>query len=322
MIRYSYFTPDDGLVQGEGIQDFKKLLERPESVLWVDLAAPTDEESYILTSDFKFHPLAIEDVLSEMSHPKADDYDRYIFSIVQVLGPPLEEEDIEVKGIGLFLSHNAVVTVHFHEVRSLENVLKRLSRDSRLISRGADFLFHTIVDYIVDAYFSALNTLELAVDVIEKEVFEDPSEGTLRRMFRIRRDLSIIRRVLLPQSEVVSKFSKEQFDVITPKAAIYFSDIMDHLHVLLATADNQRDSITSAMDLYFSIISSNTNNVMKFLTVLSALFLPATFIVGFYGMNFHQMPELDWEYGYPFSIALIVIVIVALLVFFKKRDWL
>ncbi len=322
MIRYHYFTHDEGLVYGEGVQDFKKMIERPDSVLWVDLSAPTDEESYVLTSDFKFHPLAIEDVLSEMSHPKVDDYDNYIFSIVQVLGPPLEEEDISVKGIGLFLSKNAVVTVHFHEVRSLENVLKRLNRDSRLISRGADFLFHTIVDYIVDAYFSGLNLLEREVDIIEKEVFEDPDEDILRRMFRIRRDLSIIRRVLLPQSEVVSKFSKEQFDVITPKAAIYFSDIMDHLHVMLSTADNQRDSVNSAMDLYFSIISSKTNDVIKFLTVLSALFLPATFIVGFYGMNFQRMPELDWKYGYPFAIGLIVVVIVALLIFFRRRDWI
>lgn len=322
MIRYNYFNHDDGLVYGEGIQDFKKMIDRPDSVLWVDLAAPTDEESYVLTSDFKFHPLAIEDVLSEMSHPKVDDYDNYIFSIVQVLGPPLQEEDITVKGIGLFLSSNAVVTVHFHEVRSLENVLKRMNRDSRLISRGADFLFHTIVDYIVDAYFSALNTLERAVDVVEKEVFEEPDEEILRRMFRIRRDLSIIRRVLLPQSEVVSKFSKEQFDVITPKAAIYFSDIMDHLHVMLSTADNQRDSVNSAMDLYFSFISSRTNEVIKFLTVLSALFLPATFIVGFYGMNFTYMPELDWKLGYPFVVALIVVVIVALLFFFKKKDWI
>jgi magnesium transporter len=97
---------------------------------------------------------------------------------------------------------------------------------------------------------------------------------------------------------------------------------MDHLHVMLSTADNQRDSVNSAMDLYFSIISSKTNDVIKFLTVLSALFLPATFIVGFYGMNFARMPELDWRYGYPFAIALIVVVIIALLIFFKKRDWI
>ncbi len=322
MIRSYYYTSDDGLSYSEGVRDFRSMIARPDSVLWVDLSAPTDEESYVLTSDFKFHPLAIEDVLSEMSHPKVDDYDDYVFSIVQVLGPPIQETEIEARGIGLFLSRNAVVTVHFHQVNSLESVLQRLQRDSRLIARGADFLFHTIVDYVVDTYFSALNTLEKEVDLVEAQVFEDPDEKVLKKMFRIRRDLSIIRRVIVPQSEVMSQFTREKFDVISSKAAIYFSDINDHLHVMISTADNQRDSINSAMDLYFSMVSTKTNDVIKFLTILSALFLPATFIVGFYGMNFDTIPEFSWRFGYPFALLLIVGVIVGLLIFFRRKNWI
>ncbi len=322
MIRSYYYTSDDGLSYSDGVRDFRSMIARPDSVLWVDLSAPTDEESYVLTSDFKFHPLAIEDVLSEMSHPKVDDYDDYVFSIVQVLGPPIQETEIEARGIGLFLSRNAVVTVHFHQVNSLESVLQRLQRDSRLIARGADFLFHTIVDYVVDTYFSALNTLEKEVDLVEAQVFEDPDEKVLKKMFRIRRDLSIIRRVIVPQSEVMSQFTREKFDVISSKAAIYFSDINDHLHVMISTADNQRDSINSAMDLYFSMVSTKTNDVIKFLTILSALFLPATFIVGFYGMNFDTIPEFSWRYGYPFALLLIVGVIVGLLIFFRRKNWI
>ncbi len=322
MIRSYYYTSDDGLSYSEGVRDFRSMIARPDSVLWVDLSAPTDEESYVLTSDFRFHPLAIEDVLSEMSHPKVDDYDDYVFSIVQVLGPPIQETEIEARGIGLFLTRNAVVTVHFHQVNSLESVLQRLQRDSRLIARGADFLFHTIVDYVVDTYFSALNTLEKEVDLVEAQVFEDPDEKVLKKMFRIRRDLSIIRRVIVPQSEVMSQFTREKFDVISSKAAIYFSDINDHLHVMISTADNQRDSINSAMDLYFSMVSTKTNDVIKFLTILSALFLPATFIVGFYGMNFDSIPEFSWRFGYPFALLLIVGVIVGLLIFFKRKNWI
>lgn len=322
MIRSFYYTADDGLVYAEGISEFRRLMERRESVLWVDLSSPTDEESYVLTSEFKFHPLAIEDVLSEMSHPKIDDYDTYLFTIVQVLGPPVQETEIEAKGIGLFLTQNAVVTVHFHQVPSLDSVSQRLQRDSRLISRGADFLFHTLLDHIVDTYFSAQNTMEKEVDGVEAEVFEDPDQDILKKMYRIRRDLSIIRRVIVPQSEIMSQFTREKFDVITPKAAIYFSDINDHLHVMISTADNQRDSINSAMDLYFSMVSTKTNDVIKFLTILSALFLPATFIVGFYGMNFDTIPEFRWQFGYPFAVLLIAGVIVGLLWFFKRKKWI
>lgn len=322
MIRSYYYTPDDGLVYAEGIKNFRQLTERRDSVLWVDLSSPTDEESYVLTSDFKFHPLAIEDVLSEMSHPKVDDYDNYLFTIVQVLGPPVQETEIEAKGIGLFLTPNAVVTVHFHQVQSLDSVQMRLQRDSRLISRGADFLFHTMLDHIVDTYFSAQNTMEKEVDAVEAQVFEDPDEVILKKMFRIRRDLAIIRRVVVPQSEIVSQFTREKFDVITPKAAIYFSDINDHLHVMISTADNQRDAINSAMDLYFSMVSTKTNDVIKFLTILSALFLPATFIVGYYGMNFDTIPEFSWSLGFPFAVFLIVGVIGGLLLFFRRKKWI
>ena len=322
MIRSYYYTPDDGLVYAEGVKDFQSLTKRADSVLWVDLSSPNDEESYVLTADFKFHPLAIEDVLSELSHPKVDDYDTYVFTIIQVLGPPVQETEIEAKGIGLFLTANAVVTVHFHQVPSLDAVQQRLQRDSRLISRGADFLFHTILDQIVDTYFSAQNTMEKEVDAVEAEVFEDPDKAILKRMFRIRRDLAIIRRVVVPQSEIMSQFTREKFDVIRPKAAIYFSDINDHLHVMISTADNQRDAINSAMDLYFSMVSTKTNDVIKFLTILSALFLPATFIVGFYGMNFETIPEFRWKFGYPFAILLIVGVIVGLLMFFRRKKWI
>lgn len=322
MIRSYYYTPDDGLVYQEGIAEFRRMTERRDAVLWVDLSSPTDEESYILTSEFHFHPLAIEDVLSEMSHPKVDDYDSYIFTVVQVLGRPIQETEIETRGIGLFLTGNAVVSVHFNEIQSLETAQQRLQRDSRLISRGADFLFHTIVDSIVDTYFTALNTIERAVDQVEGEVLEDPDQEILKKMFRIRRDLQIIRRSIVPQSEIMSQFTREKFDVITPKAAIYFSDINDHLHVMISTADNQRDSINSAMDLYFSMVSTRTNDVIKFLTILSALFLPATFIVGYYGMNFHVMPEFSWEYGWIFALVLIIGVIGGLLYFFRRKKWI
>ena len=322
MIRSYYYTPDDGLVYAEGIKDFRRLIERRDSVLWVDLSSPTDEESYVLTSEFKFHPLAIEDVLSDMSHPKVDDYDTYLFTIVQVLGPPVQETEIEAKGVGLFLTTNAVVTVHFHPVQSLESVQLRLQRDSRLISRGADFLFHTMLDHIVDTYFSAQNTMEKEVDAVEAQVFEDPDEAILRKMFRIRRDLAIIRRVIVPQSEIVSQFTREKFDVITPKAAIYFSDINDHLHVMISTADHQRDAINSAMDLYFSMVSTKTNDVIKVFTVLTVLFLPATFIVSYYGMNFDSLPEFGWQHGWVFCLILIVLVSGGLLGFFKLKKWI
>lgn len=322
MILSYYYTRDDGLSKLEGIKDFSEMQKAEGSVLWVDMIEPSDEESYVLTSEFGFHPLAIEDVLSEMSRPKVDDYNEFLFTVVQVLGKPMQEEDIEVWPIGIFLTENTVVTVHFRKMQPLAAVANRLERNSRIMSRGADFLFHSLLDQVVDTYFSALNRLEKEVDQVEEEVFDDPDKGTLRRMFHIRRDLSLINRVVWPQSEVVARITRGIFPLISERCAVYFNDIHDHLQVMQATVGVQRESVNSAVDLYFSLFSTKTNEIMKFLTILSALFLPATFIVGLYGMNFAHMPELRWELGYPFSIALILAVVVGLLIFFKKKRWI
>jgi magnesium transporter len=322
MIKTYYYDRDSGLVKFEGIQDFSELMERRDSVLWVDMIEPTDQESYVLTSEFRFHPLAIEDVLSEMSRPKVDDYGDFLFTVAQVLGPPLQEEDITVQPAGIFLTENTVVTVHFHKMAPLAAVATRLDRDSRIISRGADFLFHSLLDHIVDTYFTALNRLEQEVDSVEAEVFDDPDKSTLRMMFHIRRDLSIINRVIWPQSEVVARITRNIFPLISEKCAVYFNDIHDHLQVMQATAGVQRESVNSAVDLYFSLFSTKTNEIIKFLTILSALFLPATFIVGLYGMNFEFMPELDWKWGYPFALTVILAVVVGLLIFFKRKHWI
>ncbi|MCK4857780.1 MAG: magnesium/cobalt transporter CorA [candidate division Zixibacteria bacterium] len=322
MIKSYYYTPDDGLVKWEGIRAFGELTRREDAILWVDMIAPTDEESYVLTSEFGFHPLAVEDVLSEMSRPKVDDYDDFLFTVAKVLGPPLQDKDIEIRPVGIFLTKNSVVTVHFFKMRALAAVAARLDRDSRLISRSADFFFHTILDHIVDTYFHALNLLEHEVDRVEVEVLDSLDEDILKKMFHIRRDLSLIGRMIAPQAEVVTRVTRDNFPLISEKCAVYFSDIHDHLQVMLSTTGNQRESISSAMDLYFSIISTKTNQVIKLLTILTALFLPATFIVGFYGMNFVSMPELHWKFGYPLAIGLILVVVVGLLIFFKKRRWI
>lgn len=322
MILSYYYSRDEGLKKLESIQGFRAMRQVEGSVLWVDMIDPSDEESYLLTSEFGFHPLAIEDVLSEMSRPKVDDYGEFLFTVAQVLGPPMQEEDIDVWPIGIFLTDNAVVTVHFRKMPPVATVARRLERDSRIISRGADFLFHSLLDHVVDTYFAALNQLEKEVDHVEVEVFDDPDKGTLRLMFHIRRDLSIINRVVWPQSEVVARITRGIFPLISERCAVYFNDIHDHLQVMQATVGVQRESVNSAVDLYFSLLSTKTNDIMKFLTILSALFLPATFIVGLYGMNFKSMPELTWDYGYPFSLALILAVVVGLLVFFKRRRWI
>jgi magnesium transporter len=323
MITTFIWSKEEGGREVKGMLDFAELLAKPDHVFWVDLAQPTDAESYILTHDFKFHPLAIEDVLSEMSHPKIDDYDEYIFVVFVVAsGRPGGEDELPFREIGLFLTRNCVVTVHFHQLRVVDTILARLHKDERFISRGADFFFHMVLDQLADSYFETLRVIENETDKIEDEVFEDPGREIVKRIFTIRRDVLEVKRTIAPLREIINQLVRGKFAVISPGTAIYYSDIRDHLARLSHEADEHRDALNSSLEVYYSSVSTRTNDIIKFLTIFTAIMLPPTFVVGLYGMNFKYMPELDWKYGYLFALFLIVAIVVGLLVFFRKRKWI
>lgn len=323
MISTFIWNPDDGGREVKGMLDFAELLQKRDHIFWVDLSQPTDEESYILTHDFKFHPLAIEDVLTEMSRPKADDYDDYLFVVFLVAsGRPGGEDELPFKEIGLFLTRNCVVTVHFQQLNVIDTVFQRLHKDERFISRGPDFFLHTILDHLADTYYDTLRIIEAETDRIEDDVFEDPGPEIVKRIFMIRRDVLQIKRTIAPLKEVISQFERAKFSLIGERTAIYYSDIHDHLARISDEADEHRDALNSSLEVYYSTVSTRTNDIIKFLTIFTAILLPPSFIVGLYGMNFKLMPELDWDYGYVFAWAVIVVIVVGLLIFFRKKKWI
>ncbi len=323
MISTFIWSPDEGGRELKGMLDFSELLARHDHVFWVDLSQPTDEESYTLTHDFKFHPLAIEDVLSEMSRPKVDDYDDYLFVVFLVAsGRPGGEDELPFKEIGLFLTKNCVVTVHFQPLSVIDTVFKRLHKDERFISRGADFFFHTLLDHLADTYLETLRIIEHETDKIEDDVFEDYGGEIVKRIFTIRRDVLQVKRTVAPLKEVVNQFARAKFSLVGERTAIYYSDIHDHLARVSDEADEHRDTLNSSLEVYYSNVSTRTNEIIKFLTIFTAILLPPSFIVGLYGMNFRIMPELDWKYGYAFVWVIILVIVAGLLLFFRKRKWI
>jgi len=323
MISSFIWSPDEGGREVKGMVNFTELLEKPDHVMWVDMSQPTDEESYILTHDFKFHPLAIEDVLTEMSRPKVDDYEDYIFVVFLVAsGRPGGEDELPFKEIGLFLTKNCVVTVHFQPLAVIDSIFARLHKDERFISRGADFFLHMVLDYLTDTYFETLRVIEAETDKIEDDVFEDAGPDLVKRIFTIRRDVLQVKRTIAPLREVVSQFERAKFSLIGERTAIYFSDIYDHLARISDEADEHRDALNSSLEVYYSTVSTRTNEIIKFLTIFTAILLPPSFVVGFYGMNFQFMPELHWKYGYFFVWGVIILIVVGLLLFFRKRKWI
>lgn len=322
MIRSFLYRPEQRVQTFEGIQDFDRLAAEDGAVLWVDMCKPTDQESYILTHDFQFHPLAIEDVIAEKPRTKIDNYDRYLFMVFQIVDYVGREEDLKVSEIDLFLSTNTLVTVHYDDHRIFDFLYDRAERDERLMSRGADFLFHAVIDTVVDNYNSTLDILEYDIDQVEDDVLGEPDRDTVNLIFTLRRDVVQLKRIVLPQLEVVKRLARRDYRLISKTASRYFSDIQDHLNRVNDLADSHKELLNSSLEVYYSSVSTKTNEIIKFLTIFTVLFIPPTFLVGLWGMNFEHMPELDWKYGYYFAIGLMLAVILSLVVFFRRRKWL
>ena len=322
MIKSFHYIPNEDIKVYDGIADFDKLCSVENSLLWVDLCKPTDQESYVLTHDFKFHPLAIEDVISEKPRTKIDNYDRYLFLVFQIVDYIGREEGLKISEIDFFLSNNSLVTVHYDEHRIFDYLYHRAEKDERLLNRGADFIFHAVIDTIVDNYNTTLDILEYEVDQVEDDVLGQPDEDTIKSIFTLRRDIVHLKRIVLPQKEALSRLSKEQFKLISKMASVYFSHIYDHLMRINDLADFHREILNSSLEVYYSSVSTKTNEIIKFLTIFTVLFIPPTFLVGLWGMNFEFMPELDWQYGYLFAISLMLLVTLSLILFFRKKKWI
>ncbi len=322
MIRTFIWSPQEGVEMHEGIIDFDACLSRPNLVMWIDMCAPSDKESFVLTHDFKFHPLAIEDVISEVPRSKLDDYGNYLFLVFQLADYMGKEKGLKVSEVDLFLTKNSVVTVHFDDHSVFERLYAKARKDDRLLSRGADFLSHAILDAIVDNYNTAVDLLQFEVDAVEDDVFEEPDEEIVKTIFALRRDINDLKRIAVPQQEVLSHLTREKHELVSERTAVYLSDIYDHMVRINETADLHRETLVSALEVYFSTVSTRTNEIIKILTIFTAILMPPTFLVGLYGMNFRYMPEYTWKYGYIFFWVLVVIITIVLLFFFKKRKWI
>ena len=291
--------------------------------LWVDIQEPAQEVIEPLLEDrFKFHELAAEDTLSPNTLPKYDSFAKYDFFIFRTVDVRISEHASETYKLAAFLGANFLFTVHRRPMASIESIASRLPGDRRILERGPDFLLYTIVDDMVDAHFPLLEQVEEAVDDLQDRIFEDATDNDLDELLHLKRDINVLRRHILPQRELLNQISRGDAKFIQQQHLIYFRDVYDHMFRISETIDVDRDQMTGTMDAYLSVVANRTNEIMKVLTIFSALMLPLTLIAGIYGMNFEHMPELHWIHGYPFALGLMLVVAIGMLGLFWLRGWI
>lgn len=319
----TYFRCVEGHIEHPPEFRAEMLTERPEATHWIDLEDPTPEEAAILEDPFHFHPLAIEDCLSEVHHPKVDDYEGYAFIILHGIRFDAPTDQFITRELDVFLGKNYLVTHHKGPMRSVTAARDLCSKDLQTgMAKGPDFVIHQILDQMFEHYFPSLDAVEDKIQLVQVEVFENPTRETLDRIFTLKRDAMQLRRVCTPQREILLRLARGEFRVISPKAGVYFRDIYDNLYRIVDASYAYQDMVQGCLDAYLTAVSNRLNETMKRLTVIGAVFAALTVITGVYGMNFEQMPELKWRYGYPMVWFVMAVVTGGLLYWFRKKEWI
>lgn len=299
------------------------LYKEEKGTTWIDFIGIHDVISVQqVCQHFNIHPLTIEDIISTEQRPKLEENEDYIYVVVKMLEYDIATGRIMVEQVSLLLGHNYVISFQEKEGDTFEAVRSRLrAGKGRIRNNGSDYLFYALLDTIVDNYFLILEKFADNLEEIEVEILENPTHSSLASLYNLKRETVILRRSVWPVREVVHMLEREDLILIKKETRIYLRDVYDHTIRIIETIENFRDVLSGMVDLYQSTISNRLNMVMKVLTIISTIFIPLTFIVGVYGMNFVHMPELEWKFGYLGVWVIMIAVLFGMIYFFKKKKW-
>jgi magnesium transporter len=328
MIRSLYRAADATIrfdLQPEGFRD---ALRDAGGLLWVDFEGTAPEEDRpILRDTFGFHPLAVDDALDESHVPKIDDWGEYLYIVLHaVVIDRQRPEEIDSLEVDVFLGKNYIVTHHDKPVGAIEHMWSHCQRDQRYVKNGADHLLYRLADEMVASYMPVVEEMDDTIDALEDQIFDRPTPATLERLFTLKRSVIRMRRILGPQREALNKLARDNYQVIDARDRIYFRDVYDHIVRLHDITEGLRDVLGGALDTYLSVINNRMNDIVKTLTTITTLFMPVSFVVGFFGMNFFRPAALldAWTTTPAFVVTLLALLLtpIVMYVWMRRRGWM
>jgi magnesium transporter len=323
MISSYHRTRDGRLVSSLGDEALREAVASGQGVLWLDFEAASREEADPLLGLFDFHHLAVDDCFNRHVDPaKIDDYGRYIFIIAQAMRYEAGGHRVEVQELDLFLGRNYVVSFHSQPLPFVTRLRRRCEEDGPELARGADFLAHALLDALVDDYQPVVEELDEGLERLEEQVLSEPQPTVLHEIMLLKRNIQRLRRTVIPQRDVVNRIARGEYpEVVRPESHVYYRDIYDHVMRVAELVESARDLADGALNTYLSAVNNRMNEVMKTLSVVAGIFLPLTLIASIYGMNFENMPELGWEWGYFGILGAMATIGLGLVLFFRLRKW-
>lgn len=271
---------------------------------------------------FNLHPLILEDIVDTDQRPKIKDFGDYIFIILKMLYYDEKDNEMKVEQVSLVLGKNYVISFQEREGDVFDAIRERNRNNiGRIRKLGADYLVYSLIDAIVDNYFTIIEKLDEEIENLEDKVIIQPNPSNVQAIHKLKRDLIFLRKSVWPLREVISFLEKGESPLVLESTNIYLRDVYGHTIQVMDTVETLRDIISGILDIYLSSINTRMNEIMKILTIIATIFIPLTFITGIYGMNFQYMPEIKWFWGYPAVLSIMVAIGIGMLIYFKRKKW-
>lgn len=295
-----------------------------KSIMWLDVKGLRQIQTVeMIGRKFNLHPLVLEDILNSAQRPKIEDYDDYLFIVIKSLVHDDVDFITQTGQISFVMGKNFVITFRDTESPLFEPVMQRLKVSKSKLREGkADYLTYSCIDLIIDNYFLILEKIGDRIETIEDALVSKPSNQMLGQIHKLKTDLIFLRKSLWPLREIISRMLNGDIPFINESLRPYLRDLFDHAIHAIDTVETFRDIISGMIDIYLSSVNNRLNETMRVLTIIATIFIPLTFLSGWYGMNFDDMPELKWRYGYPMVITLAITIASSMLFYFRKKKWI
>jgi len=292
-------------------------------ITWVNVYGLKVSDIIEICNAMNFHPLIQEDIVNTQQRPKVEEYEDHIFIVLKMINYNKQKDDIDIDQVSFILGERYLVSFQERPGDCFNIIRQRIREDKGIIRKmGADYLAYSLLDVIVDGYFTALERIGDRIEDIEDKLVLDPEIDTLHDIYEMKRVMIAIRKSVWPLREVINHLDRVSNKYFKEGTSLYIRDVYDHTIQVIDAVETYRDLLSGMLDIYLSSISNKMNQIMKVLTIIGTIFIPLTFIAGVYGMNFHYMPELEWRFAYPTLWVVMIIITGIMLLFFKKRKWI
>jgi magnesium transporter len=323
LIVIGYNSKDAEYKEYRDPDDFK-LSQDSDRLFWIDVEGLNNTDTIQnLGKSLNLHPLVMEDILNVDQRPKTEDYPDYQYMVLKMFRFNKDKNEILSEQLSIILSRKFVATFQEGiEGDSFHNIRKRISASpSAIYNNGSDYLLYLLIDSVIDSYFDVLEYIGEKIESLEQELVNNPGKGTLTGIYAMKREMLYLRKNIWPLREAISRLERNPDGLISKRNIPYFRDVYDHCINVIDTMETYREMLTSMIDIYLSSFSNKLNETMKYLALISTIFIPMTFIASIYGMNFENMPELQWLHGYYFALGLMFAVGIGFFIYFKSKKW-